>query len=143
MQRSPVDPAHRQELLNLIGRSIKEIHRMYDGAKQSGIEQPLLLLAECKDRIGGKLARSVLGDAAVNKVLDVLNGGCTLGTVGISIIPCPFDLHAPDFVEKYPPIAAVLATLLEQVPEDQVKEIPLLVFLSGRIDIAFVDGQTN
>lgn len=60
----PDDPLDLQQ--SLVESSLPLVFETYDAAVAEGFTQPLVVLVDCEDEIGGALARAWVGDDAVD-----------------------------------------------------------------------------
>lgn len=58
------DPLEQQQ--ELAESSLPLLFSTYDDARAAGVADPVVLLLDCEDRIGGEIARSWLGDDPVD-----------------------------------------------------------------------------
>lgn len=67
MDASPDDPLEQQQAL--AETSLPLLFSTYDEARSAGMADPVVVLLDCEDRIGGQIARAWLGDDAVNDAI--------------------------------------------------------------------------
>ncbi len=65
------DPLELQQ--ELAEANLPTIFAAYEEAKSEGIKQPLILLLDCEDELGGAIARSWLGDEQVDNAIAIEN----------------------------------------------------------------------
>jgi hypothetical protein len=66
-----VDSEHRQWLLE---DSLEQVFAVYDEAFKANVAQPVVLLVDCADEIGGRFARAWEGDEAIDDALTRFEG---------------------------------------------------------------------
>ena len=67
MAPSPDDPLEQQQAL--AETSLELLFSTYDEARAAGVVDPVVLLLDCEDQIGGEIARAWLGEEAVNDAI--------------------------------------------------------------------------
>jgi hypothetical protein len=67
MDASPDDPLEQQQAL--AETSLALLFSTYDEARAAGVADPVVVLLDCEDAIGGEIARSWLGEDAVNDAI--------------------------------------------------------------------------
>ncbi len=63
MDASPDDPLEQQQAL--AETSLALLFSTYDEARAAGVANPVVLLLDCEDEIGGEIARAWLGEEVV------------------------------------------------------------------------------
>jgi hypothetical protein len=54
---------------SLLEESLELVVNVYNEAVREGVTEPVVLLLDCEDKIGGQIARSWLGSAAVDEAI--------------------------------------------------------------------------
>lgn len=69
----PEDSAEDQSSLDeqqlLLEESLELVVSVYNGAVREAVDEPVVILLDCEDSIGGQIARSWLGSAAVDEAI--------------------------------------------------------------------------
>lgn len=55
---------------DLLEAALPAAFAAYDEALQRGVDEPVVMLVDCEDEIGGQIVRSWLGDEAVDEAID-------------------------------------------------------------------------
>lgn len=101
----------------LLESSLPAAQAAYDEARQRGVQQPVVMLIDCEDEIGGQIVRGWLGDEAVDAAIAEQGedeGETTVFAYGFDYdecqkeIPAVFPYLAPIF-DHPPPTAGFLA----------------------------------
>ena len=58
---------------DLVEANLPTVFAAYDEAQSEGINQPLILLVDCEDELGGQIARGWLGDEQVDNAIAIEN----------------------------------------------------------------------
>jgi hypothetical protein len=127
---------------SLLEESLELVVSVYNEAVREGVSEPVVLLLDCEDAIGGQIARSWLGDAAVDEAIadqradDPSGESTTVFARAFPLaecsqqVPAVFPYLAPVFKQALPSegflaisIASGGASALT-VPPDAVDEFP-------------------
>ena len=58
---------------DLVEANLPTVFTAYDEAKSEGVNEPLILLVDCEDDLGGQIARGWLGDEQVDNAIAIEN----------------------------------------------------------------------
>ena len=64
------DQAALDEQQALLEDSLELVRSVYDSAVREAIDEPVVILLDCEDSIGGQIARGWLGSTAVDEAID-------------------------------------------------------------------------
>ncbi len=102
-----------QEQQSLLESSLALAFSAYDSAKQEGMSDPVVLLLDCEDAIGGEIARGWLGEETVAEVIQERQSQKPTDETTVfaqafpwtqccSEVPAVFDYLAPVFEQPVP-----------------------------------------
>jgi hypothetical protein len=101
---------------SLLEESLELVVSVYNEAAGEGVSQPVVLLLDCEDAIGSQIARSWLGDAAVDEAIadqrvdDPSGESTTVFALAFPLAEC---------AEQVPAVFPYLAPVFEQtLPDD-------------------------
>lgn len=66
------DPLELQQLL--VESTLPLVFETYDHAIEEGVAQPIILVVDCEDELGGQIARGWLGDEAIDDAIAAESG---------------------------------------------------------------------
>lgn len=69
MQESDSEQSALDAQQELVESSLELVFETFDDALKSSVEQPVVILLDCEDSVGGEIARSWLGSAAVDQAV--------------------------------------------------------------------------
>jgi hypothetical protein len=109
------DSAALEVQQSLLEESLELVVSVYHEAVGEGVDQPVVLLLDCEDTIGGQIARGWLGDAAVDEAIadqrveDPSGESTTVFARAFPLVqsaeqvPAVFPYLAPVFEQPLPP----------------------------------------
>jgi hypothetical protein len=105
----------QQELLEV---SLQLVFEAYDDACRRHVRDPVVFLLDCEDEVGGQIARSWLGDDAVDDAISEQHGGNAFPDCGKDEQTTVFAMAFPfkECRRELPAIFPYLSSALDQSP---------------------------
>lgn len=110
----PDDPLEAQQ--SLVESSLPLVFQTYDEALAEGQTQPIVVLLDCEDELGGEIARGWLGEEAVNDAVAMRHADDASADTTVFARAAPLAACRGELAEAFP----YLAPALVSAPDDGV-----------------------
>ena len=135
------DQSALEEQQELLEESLELVLSVYHSAVRDGLHEPVVILLDCEDSIGGQIARGWLGSTAVDEAIDDQRVDDPSGeTTTVFARAFPLSECAKEIPAVFPYLAPIFAQAL---PADGFLAISVASGGASALTVPFADRESS